>query len=49
MCAGLINEGSAKTIDEAVAVVKITRPLAKLNGPQREVLEQWMALRTKGK
>lgn len=49
LCAALMDEGSAETIDEALAIVRKTRPLAKLGSNQRKSLEEWLELRKRAK
>lgn len=47
MCAVLIANGNAATIDDALALVQSQRPRAKLNRRQRLALVGWFTWRTK--
>ena len=43
LCAILISQGKAATVDEAERLIKSSRPRVNLNKNQREGLEQWFA------
>ena len=47
LCAILISEGKASSIDEAQAMIKKIRPRVGLNANQREGLERWFSQRCK--
>ncbi|GMH36427.1 hypothetical protein BSKO_04295 [Bryopsis sp. KO-2023] len=47
LCACLIKDGQASTMEEAIAISKAKRPKVKMNRRQRQVLQDWLDLRKK--
>jgi len=45
MCAVLIESGKARTVDEALAIVRKSRPIARLNSLMKSSLQNWLASR----